>query len=323
MSDGPGTRPAARRIHVDTDPGLDDLLALALALGSPELDVRGVTTVAGNASIEAVTANAQRFLALAGESMPLGRGAEGPIALSRVDAELIHGEDGRRGVPIPAVDRRPVPAARDVLRPLLAQRALDRIVALGPLTNLAVLLEEEDAALFDGVEIVWMGGSLDGGNATGVAEFNCYADPAAAARVLGSSVPTRVVGLDVTRLVHLHERDIAPEMFGEGPMGRLIHALLAAGMDAEERIAGERRISLHDPCAILAALDPNLFRWERKQLAVIVDEGDERGRLCGEDLPWSEDAGGRGVRYAVEVNGPEVQRMFLERLVAYCQQEPA
>ncbi len=305
-----------QRIHVDTDPGLDDLLALALALASPELRVEGVTTVAGNASIDAVTENAQRFLALAGVSIPLGRGAGGPVALSPASAEPYHGADGRRGISIPAIDRRPLPSALEVLRASLETHGVECIVALGPLTNLAHLIES-DSALLERVEIIWMGGSLSDGNVTPVAEFNCYADPAAAAAVLESGFPVRVIGLDVTRSVRLYAADLPGHLFGESEMGLLLEAVLRAQMGAEEPLAGERRATLHDPCALLAACGLDLFRWEPKNLRVSIEEGRERGRLVEAPGDGSR-AGLETVRYAVEVDTPRVRALFLERLAAYC-----
>ena len=308
----------AQRLHIDTDPGLDDLLALALALASPEASVCSLTTVAGNAPIDAVTENAQRFLALAGVSLPIGRGAGAPLALSPVDAEAYHGPDGRRGIPIPAIDRRPLPTAEEVLREALETHRVDTVVALGPLTNLARLIERE-RGLLDGVSIVWMGGALEAGNVTAVAEFNCYADPAAAQAVLGAGLPVRVIGLEVTRCVRITAAALPDPPFGASPMGRLLDALLSGMMDAEEPLAGERGATLHDPCAVLAALPKDLFRYEEKRLRVVAEEGHERGRM----LELHDDDGTPTVRYAVEVNTPEVLRLFGERTAAFAGVKPS
>lgn len=312
-----------RRVHIDTDPGLDDLLALALAFASPELRVESISTVAGNAAIGAVSENAQRFLALTGNAIPLGRGAEGPLALSPVDAEAYHGPDGRRGVPIPAVDRRPLPSALEVMHHSLDARLVDQIVALGPLTNLATLLAH-DERLFEGVEIVWMGGTLGAGNVTAVAEFNCYSDPAAAERILGSGLPVRVIGLDVTRSVRLQAQELDARPLGSSELGRFLAAVLDAMMEAEEPVAGHRQATLHDPSALLAACMEDLFRYEPKRLRVRVEEGHERGRLV--EVPLDAPGGAQAlpphlpgiVRYAVEANTQELTRLFLERLAAWC-----
>jgi len=297
----------ARRVHIDTDPGLDDLLALALALASPELEIVGITTVAGNGSLEAVTENAQRFLALVRQDIPLGRGASGPLELERVHAEQVHGVDARGGVQIPAIDRRPLPTARDVLKQSLAERRVDVLLALGPLTNVACLLLE-DPDLLSEVEVVWMGGTLGAGNATAAAEFNCWADPAAADRVLGASCPVRVIGLEVTREVILRPDEVSPDLFGSGEHGRFLRAILQALMRTEAPLAGEPCATLHDPSAVLAACGCDLFRYEPRALRARVIEGSDRGRLeaANSERPC--------VRYAAEVHHNEVKRLFLERL---------
>jgi inosine-uridine nucleoside N-ribohydrolase len=299
------------RIHVDTDPGLDDLLALALALASPELKLEGITTVAGNASIEAVTENVCRFLALVGIEIPTGRGAAAPLSLTRVDAEHIHGSDGRKGITMPEPGQRRLPTAHAVLRQSLRECRVERIVALGPLTNLAHLLDEEPG-LFEQVEIVWMGGSLSQGNVTPVAEFNAHADPGAAARVLSSGLRVRVIGLDVTNHVRVHARELPDAPFGMSPTARFLEQVLRGLMETEHPVQGEPCALLHDPCAVAAALVPSWFRYEDKVLDVHVQEGRERGRLAERQA-----GAGPPVRYAVEVQSFELVRLILDRLAAW------
>ncbi len=312
MAPNPGSDSALiRRIHIDTDPGLDDLLALALALASPEVKLEAVTTVAGNASIEAVTANACRFLALAGMAIPVGRGAAGPLSLISVRAEEVHGADGRKGIALPVRNDVPLPSAHSLLAHSLRERRVERIIALGPLTNLAQLISEEPK-LFEEVEIVWMGGTLSEGNVTPLAEFNAYADPEAAARVLRSGLRIRVIGLDVTRHVRLRAQDLSDSPFGESPTGRVLDQALRALMELEHPLQGEPCALLHDPCAVVAAIFPNCFRYERKVLEVCVEEGRERGRLLEHAA-----AGSPSVDYAVEVRGPDVSGLFLDRLAAW------
>ena len=312
-SEPSGELSSPRRIHIDTDPGLDDLLALALAFASPEVRVVGISTVAGNAGVDAVTENAQRFTALAGVDVPIGRGAAGPLELEPVTAEHIHGADGRDGILIPAVDRRQVPDALEVLRQSLAERQAKTVVALGPLTNIASLIRTAPS-LLEGVEIVWMGGTLSVGNVTAVAEFNCYADPAAAELVLSSGFPMRVIGLDVTSSVQLRARDLPAMAFGESPMGKLMTAVTHALMRAEVPLAGEPVALLHDPAAVVASFAPDFFRYDHKALSVVVDEGHERGRLRE-----TAEAGAPGIRYAVEVRDADLRQLFLERVSAWAE----
>jgi inosine-uridine nucleoside N-ribohydrolase len=305
----------AQRVHIDTDPGLDDLLALGLALASPELHVVGLTTVAGNASLEAVTENARRFLALAGVELPVGAGAAGPLALSRVHAEHVHGPDGRQGIPLGEPSQGGALPGLEVLCHSLREGRAGRIIALGPLTNVATLLRESPA-LLDGVELVWMGGTLGAGNVTPLAEFNAYADPEAARVVLGSGRRVRIVGLEVTRQVRLHERELeaAGASFGAGRLGRGLEMIARALVRAEvaEGAGGEPRATLHDPCAIAAATHPELFRFEERAIDVRATEGPERGRLVEKPA-----ARGAPILYAVEVDAPAVLGLFLERLASW------
>ena len=302
-----GAREAAR-VLVDTDPGLDDLLALAFALAAPELRVEALTTVAGNAPLAAVTENAARFLEWSGSRIPLGEGAAEPLDLSPRDALEFHGEHGRAGLWLPEAQQPAPDSALRLLRRCLGEGRLDRIVALGPLTNLALLLREE-AELLAGVEIVWMGGSLAGGNVTPWAEFNCYADPSAAATVLGSGLRIRVIGLEVTRQCRLRPSDLPPEPFGRGPRAEWLAELLNLLMQAEGRSAGTPRATLHDPAAVAAAIDPGLFDFEPRRVAVDVAEGERRGEIVERSGP-----GGPAVQWAVAVDAPRLIERFLDNL---------
>jgi inosine-uridine nucleoside N-ribohydrolase len=198
-----------------------------------------------------------------------------------------------------------------VLRASLRERRVERVVALGPLTNVAALARD-DPELFERAEIVWMGGSLSGGNATPQAEFNAWADPEALAKVLGSGVRVRIVPLDVTSGVRLRARDLAQESFGTGRLSQLTLRLLHALMEIERPVEGEPVALLHDPCAVAAALSPELFRWEEHSLEVGVCEGRERGRLrAGAGVPGSR------ARVAVEARADTIARMVLARVAEF------
>lgn len=304
-SEPPRAPPGPRPIHIDTDPGLDDLLALALALASPELELRSLSTVAGNASLAAVTENALRFLALARCSLPVGRGAEGPLALRRTDATAFHGPDGRRRMVLPQPAPIRLGCAREQLAESLRQ-GVRSLVALGPLTNLAALwLETPD--LLAGVELIWMGGTLGQGNVTPHAEFNAYADPKAAALLLGAGLRIRVVGLEVTTRVRVGFQDLAGGCFGSGPIGRTLEEMLRALCAAE---APDRAAVLHDPCAVAAAVRPEAFRFERVPLEVHVAEDARRG--CLRRAPK-----GATVEYAREVEAESVRDLVLRRLAEW------
>jgi purine nucleosidase/pyrimidine-specific ribonucleoside hydrolase len=188
-------------VIIDTDPGLDDALALFLACASPELDIVGVTTVAGNIGLPRTTGNA----------LKLRRGA--------IEAASIHGEDGLGGANLPLPERQPLAIdANEWLADELFRRPSHslRILALGPLTNVARLVESRPDAARRLAGIIAMGGAVrEPGNVTSFAEFNIAADPEAAAIVLGSGVPVTLVPLDVTRKV-LADREWNATLLAKG-----------------------------------------------------------------------------------------------------------
>jgi pyrimidine-specific ribonucleoside hydrolase len=303
----------ARRVHVDTDPGLDDLLALALAFASPEIEVAGVTTVAGNAALPIVTANARRFCALADADVPIGVGAFAPLALTPIDAAHFHGKDGRRGAPLPEVGDATLAPARDVLRHSLVSRRVQSVIALGPLTNIATLAAE-DPKLFADAEVIWMGGTLGAGNVTAKAEYNAYADPRALRLLLASGVRLRIVGLEVTTRVALGDELLRQYDFGQTARGRMLDAVLRGLCDAERSLSGSARALLHDPTAVVAALSPELFAFSARALEVCDREGAERGRIRARG-----DASASAVEYAVDVRAGDVAALFLERVTRWAQ----
>ena len=300
---------SARRVHIDTDPGIDDLLALALAFASPELEVCALTTVAGNAALPIVTANARRFCALAGRELPLGVGAFAPLALTPIDAAHFHGRAGRRGAPLPPVADAELAPARDVLRHSLVSRGVEAVIALGPLTNVATLAIE-DPKLFANAEVLWMGGTLGAGNVTAKAEYNAYADPRALRLLLASGVRLRVVGLEVTTRIQLSGAEIAGHAFPDTARGRALAALLRGLCDAEKSLSGQDRALLHDPSAVTAAAAPDWFGFAPKTLEVCDREGAERGRIRAR-------AEGGAAAWAVDARSADVRGSFLERVTAW------
>jgi len=301
-----------RRVHIDTDPGLDDLLALALALASPELALEGITTVAGNAALPIVTENARRFCALAQSEVPIGVGASAPLALTPIDAAHFHGKDGRRGAPLPELPEARLAPARDVLRHSLVSRGVEAVIALGPLTNVATLAVE-DPRLFANAEVIWMGGTLGAGNVTPKAEYNAFADPRALRLLLGSGVRIRMVGLEVTSRVAFDAGELAALDFGHGPRGRTLQALLRGLAAAQQSLSGEAVAVLHDPSAIAAAFAPAGFAFAARALEVCDREGAERGRIRARGEP------GGAVQYAVDVRAADVKHAFAERLARWAE----
>jgi inosine-uridine nucleoside N-ribohydrolase len=293
---------------IDTDPGIDDALALLFAWNSPEIQVEAITTVAGNVSVDAASTNLLRLLALRRpDPRPVvAAGAAGPLARALTTATRYHGEDGLGDLPDwPAVE--PLPRSPDAVAVILeAARRHARnltIVALGPLTNLALALKEDAATLGRAGRIVAMGGAVDvPGNVTPTSEFNMFVDPEAAHRVLAAGLPLEVVPLDATRQAVLPRAGMRAALArSSGPLASKIQGFSERGF----RIAhsdGAQGMVLHDPLAVALAVDPSLAKWEAMRLAIGPD---------GETLRTS---GAPNCRVAKSVDTDRFISLFLDRL---------
>src|SRR3954454_19667820 len=214
-------------VIIDCDPGHDDAMALLLALASPELEVAAGTTVAGNQTLEKVTANAIRVLDVAGaDHVPVAAGAERPLVHpARVAAE-VHGETGLDGPDLPPPSRAPEPGhAVELMARLLRERP-HVLVPIGPLSNVALLLALHPELAGRIERVVLMGGAVAEGNVTAAAEFNIWVDPEAAARVFASGLDVTMVGLDVTHRALLTDAHAA-RLRAAGRVGALVADLHA------------------------------------------------------------------------------------------------
>jgi pyrimidine-specific ribonucleoside hydrolase len=244
-------------ILIDCDPGHDDAIAILLALSSPEVEVRAVTTVAGNQTLEKTTRNALRVLELAGRSdIPVAAGADRPLRRTLRTAAHVHGESGLDGPALPEPSVRPVDAhAADVLDELIEPGVV--LVATAPLTNVALLLERHPDVVDRLDRIVWMGGAIAEGNVTPAAEFNAFVDPEATAAVFGSGVPVTMIGLDVTHQA-LFTRAHADRLRGTGAAGRAVAELSDFFQVFHERRYGMDGSPIHDALAVAHVIDRTL-----------------------------------------------------------------
>jgi pyrimidine-specific ribonucleoside hydrolase len=267
---------------IDTDPGIDDALAILLALASTEVDLRLVTTVSGNVDLAQATENALRVLHLAGRSdVPVAAGAAEPLVHPRPDrAGHGHGRSGLGGVTLPpspaSADPRPAVVA---LADLLASSpAPVTVAAIGPLTNLALLLRTYPAAAARIGRLVVMGGSAArGGNVTAAAEFNAWADPEAAHVVLTSALPTVMVGLDVTLPTVLGEEGIA-RLAAAGPLGAKAAEILRQYLDHARTAYGTSGVVVHDALALAEVICPGTLATVRRDVVVDTTPGAGRGQ---------------------------------------------
>src|SRR6516165_2203523 len=201
----------SQRIILDTDPGVDDAMAIFLALRSPELQLEAITAVSGNVPLSFTLPNALRLVEIAGRTdVPVAAGAAVPLLRRLVTAAYVHGNNGLGGVEFPEPKIKPVgESACDIIRRIVrANPGEITIAAVGPLTNIATLLKLDPSIAPLIKSFALMGGSLSGGNITPAAEFNFYVDPEAARIVFDSNVPILMVGLDVTHKVLLRESHV-------------------------------------------------------------------------------------------------------------------
>lgn len=255
---------AARKIIIDTDPGQDDAVAILLALASPELDVLGITAVAGNVPLPLTQKNALKICELAGKpETKVYAGAPRPLVRPLVTAEHVHGKTGLDGpeLPEPAMRLQDENAVDFIVETLLAEASgTVTLCPLGPLTNIALALVREPAIASRIERIVLMGGGyFEQGNVTPSAEFNIYVDPHAADVVFRSGVPITMMPLDVTHKALTTRARVEAIR----ALGNKVGLATAEMLDFFERYDVEKYGSdggpLHDPCVIAWLLKPELF----------------------------------------------------------------
>jgi pyrimidine-specific ribonucleoside hydrolase len=267
-------------VIIDCDPGHDDAIALLLAVASPELDVLGVTTVAGNTTLDKTTRNALTVLELAGRpDIPVAAGAEAPLSRELVVAEYVHGTSGLDGPVLPEPTSSPVDArAADFIAELI--RDCDSPVTLiptGPLTNIAQLFRDHPDVLDRIGGITFMGGAAEIGNITPNAEFNIYVDPEAADEVVRCGLPVTMVGLEVTHQALFGERE-ADLLRGRNTASRFVAELLDFFVANHPRTYSTPGAPVHDVVAVAHVIDPTLVTTERCGVRIDTTNGLGRGR---------------------------------------------
>lgn len=290
-----------KSVIIDTDPGVDDFIAILLALSSPELDVLALTTTGGNVPLRHATRNALRALEAAGRAdVPLAHGASRPLRGAFRYAAYFHGPTGL-SIRMPLPKTRPVnsPAVEFLAALLSADSKPVTLVALGPLTNIAQLLERHPSAaqLID--RLVVMGGAIDApGNVTPHAEFNIWNDPEAAQAVLRSGLPITLIGLDVCRRVVFTPRHVAG---GAGIVESMMAGWFAAHSD-------RARFELCDPLAIAVAIEPALVETVPIAIEVDTSDGPERGRTRRASR-------GPAIDVALDVDSQRAVRLIADRVL--------
>lgn len=312
-----------RKVIIDTDPGVDDAIAIFLALSCPEIEILGISTIFGNADTRTTTRNALSLTEIAGrEEIPVSMGALKPLSSDYLGAVThVHGHDGQGNANLgPPQSQVSDETVLDMLhRLVLAHPKEITLLTLGPLTNLALVAQQYPEIVNQIAEIVVMGGNaLSPGNANPVAEANLLSDPEAADIVFGLPWRTTMIGLDVTHRVNLSRNDLKSITTRSTPISRHLAAAIPFYQSFFERTNKIDGIFSHDPTAVTFLIAPDLFETHEWPVRVET-EGFSRGKswpsLGDTDDSTPEPWRGRPkVRVATDVDSAEVRNLIVERL---------
>ena len=275
-----------RKIILDCDPGHDDAIALMMSAKHPSLELLGVTIVAGNQTLEKTLVNGLNVCQKLGLSVPVYAGMKRPIMRQQIVAADIHGESGLDGPVFDPLTKKPEPehAVSYLIRTLMASEGDITLVAVGPLSNVAVAMRMEPGIVSKSREIVLMGGAYGTGNVTPSAEFNIYADPEAARVVFTSGVPIVMMGLDLTNQT-VCTADVIERMRNTGNRaGALFADIMSFTLKTQAEVYGLAGGPVHDATCIGYLIDPGCITTKDMYVEIDVNEGPCYGRTVCDEL---------------------------------------
>ncbi|MCK5673914.1 MAG: nucleoside hydrolase [Spirochaetales bacterium] len=261
-----------KKLLMDCDPGHDDMIAIMVACAAEDVDLLGITTVAGNQTGPKTFLNAKKVLTMIGHTdIPVARGADKPLIRELISAEFIHGESGLEGaiLPEPEIEGLSISARDFIVNTLLKCNEKVILVATGPLTNIANVLISAPEVHFKIERIVLIGGAINDSNITPGAEFNIFVDPEAAKIVFESGIPLTQVGLDVTNKTLLTYEDIDYITSLKGSVSSFVGPLLKFFADTNKKVFGINGAPVHDALAVATAIWPDII--ETKLLNVVIE----------------------------------------------------
>lgn len=302
----------ARKLIIDTDPGIDDAMAIHLAMAHPGLELVGLTTVFGNVHVEKATRNALALVEMAGARVPVAEGAAAPLVQPlQPPAYFVHGPEGFGEMPAfaPAAAADPRPAAQFLVDMINAHPSEITLCPIAPLTNIAEALRLDPSITGKVHEVVIMGGAVETpGNVTTHAEANIWNDPHAAAEVFAADWPLTLICLDVTEVSRCSPSDFSGLAQAAPCIGGFLNGAVQFYFEWHRKKEVLDGCFLHDPSAVLACVEPELFTFHDAPIRVVI-EGEEIGRTVSDP-----GAGSRPVRQALGVDPGGVRARFLELL---------
>ena len=305
-----------KRILIDTDPGIDDSLAILLALASPELSLEGISVVHGNCSLEQATTNGLSVLELAQASLiPVAKGCELPLVQPSLLAPETHGNTGLGYAKLPGPRTKPTSmhGSDFLIEKILSNPGEFTLVAIGPLTNVALAIRKEPRIVGALKELIIMGGAIrHEGNTTALAEFNTYVDPHAAHIVYHAGIPTTLVPLDVTYQCVLTSQDVERLLKFTSPIPRFIKDTTDFYMEYHDSYQGIKGCVINDPLALALTFAPELCDYQELPVNVDISGGVSTGKTFADFYNYEKKSA--NLKVALGVRPRDFIELFLERM---------
>jgi purine nucleosidase len=305
-----------KRILFDTDPGIDDACAILLAIASPEVSVEGLSVVHGNCSLAQATTNALSILELANaDHIPVARGCELPLVQPSLLAPETHGETGLGYARLSAPRAKPIGqhAVDFLIEKILAAPGEITLVAIGPLTNVALAIRQEPRIVESLRELIIMGGALRyEGNTTALGEFNTYVDPHAAHIVYHAGIPATLVPLDVTYQCILTPGDVSRLLHTDSPVTRFVADSTRFYMEFHDEYQKIEGCVINDPLALALTFAPELCTYEELHVDVDLSGGISMGKTVADFYNYGKRHA--NMKVALGVRARDFMELFLERM---------
>ena len=305
-----------KRILIDTDPGIDDSLAILLALASPELSLEGISVVHGNCSLEQATTNGLSVLELAHAThIPLAKGCELPLVQPSLLALETHGNTGLGYAKLPEPRIKPTSqhGSDFLIEKIMSNPGEMTLVAIGPLTNIALAIRKEPRIIGTLKELVIMGGAIrHEGNTTALAEFNTFVDPHAAHIVYHAGIPTTLVPLDVTYQCVLTAQDVECLQKLDSPIPRFIKDATDFYMEYHDAYQGMKGCVINDPLALALTFAPELCDYQDLPVDVDISGGVSMGKTFADFYNYDKKTA--NIKVALGVHPRDFIELFLERM---------
>ena len=296
-------------VILDMDPGIDDAAAIAVAANHPDLDVKLITTVAGNVSVDKTTKNTLKLLSFFDADIPVAMGAKAPLKKEFVDASAIHGSSGMPGYDFPEPQQKPLDlSAVEAIHQVIAQTDEKiTLITTGSYTNIAEFIQQYPSDLDQVEQLILMGGSISGGNCSSVAEFNVFTDPDAAKIVFEAPVEKTMIGLDVTlkALITPATLNTIKDM---GKSGDMLYKIIAVYEDIH---AGGK--PMHDVNTILYALEPDLIVTKEMNIDVATDGPAIGATVADIQNRWHQ-PGTHNAKVGVDIDAEKFNQWFIEQV---------